>query len=121
MNSIKTETSAIHSETTGINTIVNNSSHGNANLLTVLNSRSTLTSIEIPSASTIAALVHDEIIEGTLTARQMQRINFAALTGESSGGGTTTLLFKGISTTVNRVQAGVDATGNRISIIRIGT
>jgi hypothetical protein len=70
----------------------------------------------IPTAAAIADAVHDEVVEGTLTLRQIERIQLAALAGESSGGGTGTLTFSDVAGTAARITATVDSTGNRTAI-----
>lgn len=58
----------------------------------------------------------DDVVEGTLTLRQIQRVMLAALAGKSSGGGTATILFKGDNGTTTRITATVDSNGNRTAI-----
>lgn len=65
----------------------------------------------------IADAVHDEVIEGTLTHRQIERIVLAVLAGESNGGTTSTIHFRDQADTKNRVTATVDTTtGNRTAV-----
>lgn len=71
--------------------------------------------------SDIADTVLDEIVEGTLTMRQVMRILLAALAGKSSGGGTVTLTFRDIADSKARITATVDTSGNRTAIVRDGT
>ncbi|KKN05486.1 hypothetical protein LCGC14_1086930 [marine sediment metagenome] len=63
----------------------------------------------------------DEVIEGTLTFRQLLRIALAALAGKTTGGGTTTVNFRNIADNLNRIIATVDADGNRSAITLDGT
>lgn len=79
---------------------------------------STVTPSTVVSLSTAGvAGVWDEEIEGTLTARHIERINLAALAGESTGGGSTTIVFQGQTTTIDRITANVNSTtGNRKSV-----
>ena len=63
----------------------------------------------------------DEVVEGTLTMRQMLRIMLSALAGKSSGGGTATLTFRDAGDTKARITATVDANGNRTAITTDGT
>ena len=65
--------------------------------------------------------VHDDIIEGTLTSRQIQRIVLAATAGKSSGGGTVTVIFQDDADSKARITATVDANGNRTAITKDGT
>ena len=165
LTSVRDETSAIHAESTKLSTILANSSHGNAGLLTVLTSirdetsaihaETTLIRTETSAIKTVVedgtfgnaairargdtawitgsgstvvslstagvAAVHDEVIEGTLTARQIQRIVLAAVAGNSTGGGTTSIKFLGQTTTVNRIVANVSTVGDRTNVSLIGT
>jgi len=60
--------------------------------------------------------IHDEVIEGAITHRQMMRLILAVLTGKSSGGGTTTLTFRDIGDTKDRLVVTVDSNGNRSAV-----
>jgi len=60
--------------------------------------------------------IWDEVIEGTLTGRQVLRLNLSALTGKSSGGGTATLIFRDNGDTKARITATVDEDGNRTAM-----
>lgn len=60
--------------------------------------------------------VCDEVIEGTLTWRQITKICLSALAGESTGGGTATLIFRDNADTKARITATVDANGNRTAM-----
>ncbi|MBI5598656.1 MAG: hypothetical protein HY890_02835 [Deltaproteobacteria bacterium] len=64
------------------------------------------------SATGVDAIL-DEVVEGTLTLRQMVRIMAAALAGKTSGGGTTTISFTGLDGATTRITATVDANSNR--------
>lgn len=55
----------------------------------------------------------DENIEGTHTFREMLRLLTAATVGKSSGGGTTTVTFRDIDDTKDRIVATVTSVGNR--------
>ena len=59
----------------------------------------------------------DEIIEGTLTTREVLRIALAALAGKSTGGGTVNPAFRDVADTRDRIDATVDALGNRTAIV----
>ncbi len=73
---------------------------------------------EILALQSVADAVHDEVIEGALTSRQMMRMFFAVLSNLSSGGGSNTLIFRDVADSKNRLTATVDKDGNRIVIIR---
>lgn len=68
-----------------------------------------------------AANVQEEVIEGTLTLRQIIKIFLAVLAGESTGGGTTTVTFRDNADTKARVTATVDSSGNRTAMTLDGT
>jgi hypothetical protein len=55
-------------------------------------------------------------VEGTYSVVEVLRIMVGVLAGKLSGGGTTTLTFRDISDSLNRVVATVDASGNRSAI-----
>lgn len=68
---------------------------------------------DIPSASSIAAAVWAYVVEGAYTAVQVYRIIASVLAGKSTGGGTTSVAFRDLADSKNRVSATVDADGNR--------
>jgi hypothetical protein len=65
--------------------------------------------------------VQDDVIEGALTSRHIQRILLAALAGKTSGGGTTTLVFQDEADTKPRITATVDVDRNRTAMTLDGT
>lgn len=82
----------------------------------------------VATAASIAALndlsaddVHDEVVEGSLTFRQIIRILLSVLAGKSTGGGTTTIAFRDYADAKNRVSATVDDDGNRDAITLDGS
>jgi hypothetical protein len=72
------------------------------------------------SAAGIDSII-DEVIEGTLTFRQGLRLMFAVLFGKSTGGGTASVQFRDNADLINRVNATVDASGNRSGITLNGS
>jgi hypothetical protein len=76
---------------------------------------------DIPSASSIASAVWSYVAEGALTAVQLYRIIVAALAGKSTGGGTTSVAFRDVADSKNRIAATVDADGNRTAITLDGS
>ncbi len=60
--------------------------------------------------------VHDEIVEGGLSLRQMMRLMLSALAGKSSGGGTASIAFRDNADSKPRITATTDANGNRTAI-----
>ena len=67
------------------------------------------------SASGIDSIL-DEVVEGTLTLRQILKIALSALAGKSAGGGTATLTFRDNADSQNVITATVDANGNRTAV-----
>ena len=67
------------------------------------------------TAAAVDAIL-DEVVVGTYTMRQMLTVMGAALAGKLSGGGTTTLTFRGIDDASNVIVATVDASGNRSAV-----
>lgn len=61
----------------------------------------------------IADAIWDEVVDGTLTARQATALQDSALFGEASGLGTTTVTFRDYADTKDRIVATVDSSGNR--------
>lgn len=55
-------------------------------------------------------------VETNLTVRQLFRVSFAVLSGIANGGGTTTMHFRNLADSKNRVTATVDSSGNRSAI-----
>jgi hypothetical protein len=60
--------------------------------------------------------IHDEVVETTITFRQAVRLLLSFATGKSSGGGTSTVVFRDIADSKNRISATVDANGNRTAV-----
>ena len=67
------------------------------------------------TAAAVDAIL-DETVEGTYTLRQMLRLALAALAAKCSGGGTTTITFRDLNDSKNRIVATVDANGNRTAV-----
>lgn len=57
-----------------------------------------------------------EVIEGSYTAAELLRIMSAALAGELSGAGTTTIVIKGVDGTTDRITATVSTRGDRTDV-----
>jgi hypothetical protein len=57
-----------------------------------------------------------EVIESGYTAEEVLRILLAVAAGKSSGGGTTNIKFRNIGDTTDRIDATVDASGNRSAV-----
>lgn len=72
----------------------------------------------VPTAAQIAAAVWAEVLEGTLTAAQMQRIKLAALAGKRQGLGTATEEYLGLDGVTPRVTfTPVDVNGNGTTVV----
>ena len=63
----------------------------------------------------------DEVVEGSLTLRQVLKILLAALAGKASGGGTTSIAFRDHADTKDRISMTVDSNGNRSAVILDGS
>ncbi len=76
-------------------------------------------------ANALAASAVDEILddtlEGSMTVRQALRIILSAVAGKLSGAATTNVLIRDIGDTKNRIDATVDAAGDRTAITLDGT
>ena len=75
------------------------------------NARTLLSADYITVADIIAG-----IADGSYDLQKMIRIIFAALSGKSSGGGTSTLNFRDSGDAKNRISATVDSDGNRTNV-----
>lgn len=73
---------------------------------------------DIPSAGAIADAVLDEVVEGSVTLRQSVRLANAALGGKASGLDTTNPKYRDLADTKDRIDATVDANGNRSAVTR---
>jgi hypothetical protein len=60
--------------------------------------------------------IWDEVMEGTVTARQSQRLANSANAAKLSGAATTTVTIRDVADTKDRIVATVDADGNRSAI-----
>ena len=67
------------------------------------------------SAAGVDAIL-DEVVVGSYTMRQLLKVFASALAGKLSGGGTTTLTFRGVDDASDVIVATVDASGNRSGI-----
>lgn len=75
----------------------------------------------IPLSAAAVDAILDEVIEGSLTLRQGLRLMLASLTGKATGGGTSTVSFRDLADTKNRVVMTTDANGNRTAVTRDAT
>ena len=81
----------------------------------------TLSGLNDLSTTEAGDAVLDEVVEGTLTLRQIARLLLAVLAGKSSGGGTTTIAFRDQADTKDRISATVEADGDRTAVSVDGT
>jgi len=72
------------------------------------------------SAAGVDAVL-DEVVEGSMTFRQMLTIFLSGLGGISAGGGTATITFADKANTKARITATVDGSGNRTAVVLDGT
>jgi len=68
------------------------------------------------TAAGVADAVLDEVVVGSYTMRQLLKVMAAALAGKATGGGTTSVTFRGVDDTSNVIVATVDANGNRSAV-----
>lgn len=73
---------------------------------------------DIPSASTNASAVLGATVEGSVTVVQSLRLANAALGGKASGLATTNPKYRDLGDTKDRIDATVDADGNRTAVTR---
>jgi len=59
----------------------------------------------------------DEVVVGSYTLRQLVKVMAAAMAGKLSGGGTTTLTFRGVDDASNVIVATIDANHNRTDVV----
>lgn len=68
------------------------------------------------SPTSLANAVWAQAIEAGYTAEEMMRVMAAALAGEVSGAGTSTVTIRDIGDTTDRIVASVDGSGNRTAV-----
>ena len=67
------------------------------------------------SASGVDAIL-DEVIVGSYTMRQLLKVLAAKMAGKATGGGTTTITYRGVDDTSNVIVETVDSSGNRSAV-----
>lgn len=75
----------------------------------------------VDATDQVADAVWDEVVESTLTAREVYRVLLSVMAGKSDGGGTATIHFRDYADGTNRVTATVDGNGNRTAITLDGS
>jgi hypothetical protein len=73
-------------------------------------------SLTVAERGAVADAIHDEVVEGTLTLRQLLRIMLAAVAGKSSGFPAGPAVYRDNADTKARITATVDADGNRSAV-----
>jgi len=68
------------------------------------------------STSALGSIFDDEVIVGTYTFSDLLKIMASALAGKATGGGTTSVTFRGVDDTSDVIVATVDANGNRSAV-----
>lgn len=68
------------------------------------------------SPQSLASAVWSEALEAGYTAQEIMRVMAAALAGEVSGAGTSTVTIRDIADTTDRIVASVDGSGNRTAV-----
>ena len=88
----------------------------NVNMVSLRSNNSAgLTAAQSPDL--VANAVFTDIVEGTLNFKDIQRLVAAVLLGKVSGAGTSNIVFRDTTDSVDRVQSDVDGSGNRIAVI----
>lgn len=77
--------------------------------------------VNAPNATAVAAIsdaIHDEVFEGAITLRQLERLLLAVMAGKASGGGTVTVAFRNQADNKDRVILTVATdTGDRTDTV----
>ena len=68
------------------------------------------------TAAAVADAVLDEVVVGSYTVQDILKILAAAMAGKATGGGTTTVTFRGVDDASDVIVATVDANGNRSAV-----
>lgn len=64
----------------------------------------------------IADAVLDEVVMGSYTLRQLVKVLAAKMAGKATGGGTTTITYRGVDDASNVIVETVDSSGNRSAV-----
>lgn len=75
----------------------------------------------VPLSAAAVDAILDEAVEGALTLRQATRLMLATLVGKAAGGGTSTITYRDMADTKNRITLTTDANGNRTAVSRDAT
>jgi len=106
LSDVKAETALIL-EDTGTDGVV---------VASLANDSITAAALKADAVTEIADAILDEVVVGSYTMRQLLKVMAAALAGKATGGGTTTVTFRGVDDASNVIVATVDANGNRSAV-----
>ena len=67
------------------------------------------------TAAAVDAIL-DEVVVGTYTMRQLLKVMAAKIAGKATGGGTTSITYRGVDDASNVIVETVDANGNRSAV-----
>jgi hypothetical protein len=76
---------------------------------------------QVSTGAAQPAAIWSHALDGTFTAEQILRIMAAALAGKVSGAEGTTVAFRDLNDTKDRIAATVDSNGNRTTVTLNGT
>lgn len=82
----------------------------------IANDAITAAAIKADAGAEIADAILDEVVVGSYTMRQLLKVMAAALAGKATGGGTTSVTFRGVDDASDVIVATVDANGNRSAV-----
>ena len=85
-------------------------------LVTLADDAITAAALKADAVTEIADAILDEVVVGSYTMRQLLKVMAAALAGKATGGGTTSVTFRGVDDTSDVIVATVDANGNRSAV-----
>jgi len=77
----------------------------------------TAAALKADAGAEIADAILDEVVVGSYTMRQLLKVMAAALAGKATGGGTTSVTFRGVDDASDVIVATVDANGNRSEVV----
>jgi len=76
----------------------------------------TAAALKADAVTEIADAILDDVVVGSYTMRQLLKVMAAALAGKATGGGTTSVTFRGVDDASNVIVATVDTNGNRSAV-----
>jgi hypothetical protein len=75
----------------------------------------------VPLTAAAVDAILDEAVEGAVTFRQLLRLFAAAIVGKATGGETTTVTYRDLADSKDRLTFTVDEDGNRSAVVRDAT